>query len=229
MVGTSGAATKTATVESLTLCVRIAGPERGIVRYAGKHLKCKFGDKRIQVAGSGKQGVLGVSAESGSQGAKGTGVPGPEGKQGPEGKEGPQGPTGSAAARELRGGGASSTVENGMTDAFFGPSIDTRFSSETAIQETLQSAGTVSNLRVYLTGSAGSGDSYTFVVRRDPAGAAGPSDTGITCTVSGSSESDCTDTTHSQVFSAGDAISLVATENNNPTTQSMFFRLDVNP
>lgn len=230
MVGTSGAATNTTTVESLTLCVRLAGPERGIVRFAGKRLKCKFGDKRIQVAGSGKQGVLGVSAESGAAGAKGnTGASGPEGKQGPEGEEGPRGPSGTVAARELRGGGASSTVENGMTSAFFGPGIDIRFSSEATIQETMLSAGTVGNLRIYLTGTAGSGDSYTFTVRRDPAGAPGPEDTGIACTVTGSSASECTDTTHSQAFATGDAVSLVATEDGNPSTRSVFFRLDIKP
>ena len=94
-----------------------------------------------------------------------------------------QGPTGSAAARELRGGGGSASVSNDMGTLFYGPSIDTEFSSETAIQEVLLSAGTVSNLRVYLTGAPGTGDSYVFTVRRDPAGAAGPSNTGITCTV----------------------------------------------
>lgn len=227
MVGSSGAAVKTTTVESLTLCVKIAGPERGVVRFAGKRLRCRFGEKRIQVAGSGKQGVLGVSAGSGGKGESGVaGAQGPEGPQGPEGR---QGPTGSAPARELRGGGAGSTVENDMGTAFFGPGIDTRFGSETAIQEVLSSAGTVSNLRIYLTGPAGSGDSYTFTVRRDPAGAAGPSDTGITCTVTGSSSSECSDFAHSQAFAPGDAISIVATDGNSPSAQSMFFRLDVKP
>jgi hypothetical protein len=116
-----------------------------------------------------------------------------------------------------------------MSTRYFGPSIDTSTTSEGAIQEVLLSAGTVSNLRVYLTGSAGSGDSYTFTVRRDPAGPTGPGNTGITCTVTGSSTSECNDTTHSQAFAAGDAISLVATESNNPTARAAFFRLDVKP
>jgi hypothetical protein len=116
-----------------------------------------------------------------------------------------------------------------MGTVFFGPSIDTESGSETAIQEVLLSAGTVSNLRAYLIGGTpGSGDSYTFAVRRDPAGAPAPSNTGITCTISDVA-STCTDTTHTQAFSAGDAISLVATEGGKPQSLSVMFRLDVKP
>jgi hypothetical protein len=78
-----GAVAKTITVESLTLCVKTSGPEKGVVRFAGKSLKCQPGEQRIQVAGSGKQGVLGVSAESGTSGAAGAkGDPGAKGEKG---------------------------------------------------------------------------------------------------------------------------------------------------
>ena len=91
------------------------------------------------------------------------------------------------------------------------------------------SAGTVSNLRIYLLGgSPGAGDSYTFTVRRDPAGATGPSNTGITCSISGSS-TECSDIAHTQAFAAGDAISIVAIDGGNPTGRSVMFRLDVKP
>lgn len=100
--------------------------------------------------------------------------------------------------------------------------------SEPAIQEVLSAGGKVSNLRIYLTGSPGSGDSYTFTVRRDPAGASPPVNTGITCTVSGSSTT-CEDTKDSQTFAAGEAISIAASKSGNPTSRAMYFRLDFQP
>ena len=116
------------------------------------------------------------------------------------------------------------------TTRYFGTSFDLSSSTEAPLQEVLFSAGTVSNLRIYLIGGApGSGDSYTFTVRRDPAGVTGPSNTGITCTVSGSSNTECSDTSHTQAFAAGDAISVVATDGGNPSTRSAMFRLDVKP
>jgi hypothetical protein len=102
------------------------------------------------------------------------------------------------------------------------------FGTETAIQEMLPSGGKVSNLRIYLGSSPGGSDSYAFTVRRDPAGAAAPVNTGITCTVKGNSTS-CEDKVNSQTFAAGDAISILATENSSPSTASMFFRLDYQP
>ena len=95
------AAAQTVTVESLTLCVKTSGPEKGIVRFNGKSLKCKKGEKRVQVVGSGKQGVLGVSAESGAKGD--TGAPGAEGKAGAEGKEGKAGADGAEGPQGPKG------------------------------------------------------------------------------------------------------------------------------
>jgi hypothetical protein len=116
-----------------------------------------------------------------------------------------------------------------MGSRFVGPSIDYDLSSEAAIQEVLPSGGKVSNLRIFLSGSPGNFDSYTFTVRRDPAGPASAVDTGITCTVKGSATS-CEDKTDSQAFAAGDAISIAATENSSPSSVSgMFFRLDYQP
>jgi hypothetical protein len=86
-------------------------------------------------------------------------------------------------------------------------------------------------LRIVLSEPPGSGDSYTFTVRRDPAGASPPVSTTITCTVTGSlaTNNTCEDTKNSQTFSAGDGISILATESNNPTSRTMFFRLDFQP
>jgi hypothetical protein len=119
-------------------------------------------------------------------------------------------------------------VNEKMGSRFFGPSIDTFTSSETAIQEVLPSGGTVSNLRVFLTGAPGPGNKYTFTVRRDPAGTTGPSNTGISCTATGNGSSTCEDVS-SQKFEAGDAISILATATGSPTARNMFFRLDFQP
>jgi hypothetical protein len=50
----------------------------------------------------------------------------------------------------------------------------------------------------------------------------------MTCTIKGSSMS-CEDKVNSQTFAAGDAISILATENSSPNTASLFFRLDCQP
>jgi hypothetical protein len=117
-----------------------------------------------------------------------------------------------------------------MGTVFLGPDIDTAYGSEAPIQEVLLTAGTVSNLRVYMIGGGpgSAGDSYTFTVRRDPAGAAGPTSTGITCTIA-NGQTECTDSTHTQAFAAGDAISIAATESKDPVTRSVMFRLDIKP
>jgi hypothetical protein len=115
-----------------------------------------------------------------------------------------------------------------MGSRFFGPAIDLGASSETTIQEVLLSGGKVSNLRIFLTSSPGGSDSYVFTVRRDPAGAGAPVNTSITCTITGGATS-CEDKVNSQTFSAGDAISVLATESTSPNTSSMFFRLDFQP
>ena len=115
-----------------------------------------------------------------------------------------------------------------MGNRFFGPSIDLGVSTETTIQEVLPSGGKVSNFRIFLTSGPGTGDSYVFTVRRDPAGEDPPVNTGITCTVAGNATS-CDDKINSQTFSAGDAISVLAAESTSPNGSSVFFRLDLQP
>lgn len=181
----------------------------------------------------GPEGKQGPQGKQGPEGEKGpTGDKGPEGKEGPEGKQGPEGPQGPSggAEGEIRGGGGDSTVADGMGNRFFGPSIDIFSEAETAIQEVLTSGGTVSNLRVYLTGAPGPGNKYTFTVRRDPAGNAAPESTSISCSMNGNGVGSTTcESSATQKFEAGDAISILATESGSPTTRSMFFRLDYQP
>jgi hypothetical protein len=115
-----------------------------------------------------------------------------------------------------------------MGNRYFGPSADLGLGTETAVQEVLFTGGKVSNFRIFLSGDPGDTDSYTFIVRRDPAGAAAPANTGITCTVSASGTS-CEDKVNSQTFSAGDAISVLSTESGSPDPASVLFRLDYQP
>lgn len=177
----------------------------------------------------GEQGPVGEEGPVGEQGS--VGEQGPIGELGPTGDKGPEGdkgPTGDAGEGEIRGGGGSSIVEDKMPTRYFGPSIDISSESETAIQEVLTSGGTVSDLRVYLTGTPGPSNKYTFTVRKDPAGGASPESTSLACTVNSNGQSSCEDS-GSVKFEAGDAISILATESNSPTTRSMYFRLDFQP
>jgi hypothetical protein len=184
----------------------------------------------------GDKGPTGDKGPEGNEGPEGKqGPEGPEGKQGPEGPEGkqgpegPQGPSGDAGEGEIRGGGGDSIVADGMGNRFFGPSIDLFSESETAIQEVLTGGGTVSNLRVYLTGAPGPGNKYTVTVRRDPVTSA-PVSTEISCTMTGNGVGSAScESNASQEFEAGDAISILATETGSPSAHSVFFRLDYQP
>ena len=114
-----------------------------------------------------------------------------------------------------------------MGNRFFGSSID-MFRHRDGDQEVLPSGGQNQQPPDRADTPPGSGDSYTFTVRRDPAGATRPVSTGITCTVSDSATT-CEDKVNSQTFAAGDAISVLATESSGPAGASMFFRLDLQP
>jgi len=194
------------------------------------------GDKGPQ-GPEGDKGPTGDKGPQGHEGDKGPtgdkGPQGPEGDKGPTGDKGPEGapgPVGPSVSREIRGGGGSSLVEDGMGSRFFGPSIDIFTGTETAIQEVLPAGGTVSDLRVYLTGVPGPGNKYTFTVRRDPAGNTAPTSTEISCSMSGNGVGSAScESSASQKFEAGDAISILATESGSPTSRTIFFRLDFQP
>jgi hypothetical protein len=222
------------TAPGVSLCVKKSGPRKGTIRLTGAGQTCKSSERGVVFASAAAvealQALVGQPGQKGPVGEQGPiGLQGPIGEQGPEGKQGPQGPTGNAAVREIRGGGGDSTVEDGMGSRFFGPSIDVFSNTETAIEEVLATGGTVSNLRVYLTGAPGPGNKFTFTVRRDPVASAEVS-TEVSCSMSGNGVGSAScESNASQEFEAGDAISILATESGSPTTRTMFFRLDYQP
>ena len=134
---------------------------------------------------------------------------GPVGGTGPTGPTGPQGNDGSPAP-ELIGGGTSDGL-NGQT-RYYG--IGGQFGVREATAESvLASSGTLRNL--YVKGSndtaAPATADLTFTVRKNGA------DTGVTCTMPGTSlpaftVGICSDTVHSVTFASGDTLSISVVE-----------------
>jgi hypothetical protein len=94
--------------------------------------------------------------------------------------------------------------------------------TESAVQQTVPMAGTLSEFYVTLNGSPGSGRGYTFVVRKNGV------NTLVTCTISGTATTG-SDVTNSVSFAAGDKISIRVTPVNNPTARSMSWTAKFSP
>jgi hypothetical protein len=91
---------------------------------------------------------------------------------------------------------------------------DDTSTTESARQETMVIAGTVSALRIRLSANVGTSgdaatDNYKFTVRKNGA------DTAVTCTITGASNN-CSDTTNSVAFAAGDNFSISADPTGTP-------------
>jgi hypothetical protein len=96
----------------------------------------------------------------------------------------------------------------------------TSTSSSSAVAVPIPISGIVNNLQVRLSGVAGNGRQYLFTVLRNG------SASGLTCTVSGSSATTCTDT-DSTVWGAGDTIALQSTPSSNPTARTVTWSVSV--
>jgi hypothetical protein len=94
--------------------------------------------------------------------------------------------------------------------------------SEAAVDQAMPAAGTISNLRVRLSGAPGAGTSYTFLVRKNGV------DTAVTCTVSGTA-TECSDLANSIAFSAGDLISVRSEPTSNPAARTMRWTATFSP
>jgi len=182
----------------------------------------------------GSRGRQGPPGEQGSQGLAGSqGTAGPTGPQGPSGPPGPQGPPGEQGSQGLAGpqgaagptgpqGPSATIVGGGTNDANLAGSAVRyvpmfnagRFTNESDAQQIVPVGGSLSRLYVRLNGSPGSGDSYTFTVRRNGA------DTSLSCTISGSA-TDCSDTADSVQLQAGDLIAIAAVPTSSPTGRQM--------
>jgi hypothetical protein len=93
-----------------------------------------------------------------------------------------------------------------------------RAPDETAVQQQVPFAGTLSRLHVRLdgpAGTAGSGEFYAFTIRVNG------SDTAVTCTIL-ETATNCSDSVNTALFNAGDLISLgVVPSTSNPATRAM--------
>lgn len=97
---------------------------------------------------------------------------------------------------------------------YMGP-FTQRSANEGDVEQAMPVAGTVSNLFVRLNAAPGTGgdaatDSFTFTVRKNQTG------TSITCTITGTTDTTCSDTTNSETFAQGDLISIETTPTNSP-------------
>src|SRR5205809_871138 len=164
---------------------------------------------------TGATGAQGPQGETGATGATGTqGATGAQGAIGPAGPQGPQGNTGATGARGATGpagpgviGGAANNIKKGNATylSLFNPTNNgAANTSEALVQQEMTVAGTLSNLRIRLSATAGgTGASYTFTVRKNA------TSTSVTCTITDGA-STCSDATNSVTFAAGDLISIQA-------------------
>jgi outer membrane protein assembly factor BamB len=103
------------------------------------------------------------------------------------------------------------------------PMFDTGLSdTESDVQQAMPVAGTVSNFYVNLDGSPSSGNSYTFVVRKNGA------DTAVTCDISGT-DTTGSDLSNSVSFNVGDYISIMVTPATMPMARSMRWTAQFSP
>jgi hypothetical protein len=97
----------------------------------------------------------------------------------------------------------------------FIPAFDSNVDvAESAVDQAMPGAGTISSLYVRLSAAPGAGTSYAFFVRRNGV------DTALTCTVSGTAMG-CSDLVNSVAFSAGDLISVRSAPTSNPAARTM--------
>jgi hypothetical protein len=87
-------------------------------------------------------------------------------------------------------------------------------SDESDVEQLVPVSATLSNFYVRLTGSPGTGNSYTFMVRRNG------DDTSVACTISGGATT-CSNTANNQIFNAGDRISIEADPDSGPNSARM--------
>lgn len=87
-------------------------------------------------------------------------------------------------------------------------------SMESAAQQSVPVGGTLSELRVRINGSPGSGNSYTVAVRQNGL------DTAVSCTIQDTAVS-CSDDSDTVTFLANDLISIRVTPSSGPTARTM--------
>lgn len=88
--------------------------------------------------------------------------------------------------------------------------------TEGNVEATMPQAGSLSNFYVRISQNAGSGNDWTFTVRKNNAG-----QTALQCQISGSSAVSCSDTSGSVSFAVGDRIAIEHVPNSTPNSAVM--------
>jgi hypothetical protein len=162
----------------------------------------------------GPQGDTGATGATGAQGDQGI-----QGETGPEGVAGATGATGSTGSMIFGGGSGTSNLSNTASNFMPAGAFGVQTTSA-PVQIPIPLGGVVNNLQVRLSGNPANGRSYTFTVLRNGVAS------GLTCTVSGSSATSCTDT-DATVWSAGDTIALQSTPSGTPTSRTATWSVSV--
>ncbi|HEV2853700.1 MAG TPA: SBBP repeat-containing protein [Thermoanaerobaculia bacterium] len=148
--------------------------------------------------------LVALQGETGATGAPGEqGLVGPQGPQGEKGDTGAIGPPGANGTSGSAIGG--NYPANTSNNDFLMPWGVTSSAAEANVSVPLPS-GTASKLVVSLTAAPGAGGSVTIRIRKNGV------NTALTCTVSGSTATTCTDKVNSVTFSDGDLLSILYTK-----------------
>jgi hypothetical protein len=165
------------------------------------------------------QGPVGPAGPPGPTGPSGgTGSQGPQGPAGPVGPAGPSGPTGPTGPQGLPPAVTFSTAYD--LSALTSPA--TQFGAVTSnLRSALETGAVVAiipnpcimnKLSVFADAAPGTGITLTFMLRRgtsvDALGGTSLTDTPLSCSISGSSAQNCSDSAHTVSLKASDLIDL---------------------
>ncbi len=186
----------------------------------------KNADHIVTVGATGPEGPTGTPGAPGPAGPAGatgptgpigaTGAAGPTGATGPIGPIGPPGPGGFSIFYGQSTNNLSN-VSNRYISMVLSASAVT-FSSREDVQVKVPVAGTLTNLRVKLEDDPGTGNEYMFTVIRSS-----NTSTALTCTISGNSQTECTDDSNSVDLIAGELIVLEANPDSFPSSDEVLY------
>jgi hypothetical protein len=121
----------------------------------------------------------------------------------------------------IGGGGTGTSIGNSNT--FLGLLMDGSNTTESLVQQVVPVAGTLSDFNIRTDGNPGTGDSWTFTVRADGANST------VTCPISGSTATSCSDVTHSATIPAGSLLSIGVAKGGSPTGRTAHWTAKLTP
>jgi hypothetical protein len=120
----------------------------------------------------------------------------------------------SGAIPEIIGGTSGAAMANGAT-SFMGM-FSVANATESAVQVPVQTSGTISNFDVRITAAAGAlPNAWAFTLRKNGAS------TAITCTISGTTATQCADNSDTVSFASGDLLSIQVVPTSAPTNTAI--------